>query len=349
MHPPSSPAPLSRRAMLKSAGGLGLFGALAAGLPALIPHVTDEKGTSSRDDLSLDFEMDRLENADADLVIIGDSMVPCRVDPVQLGEMLGKRVHLLYRHGSATAHWFLFFKNIVCAVANRPQRVVFFFRDTYWNLPRLRIGGERAGLIEDLSVGREIELESVFDGSAAKERPLVDRAIRVLDTSYEVDRYGEEARARIRKLALEATSIRSSGDDLMDRVDRLFALENLRHDLADDLADQGTESTSQLAGFDPSPTASFLPHIESLARQHGIDLGFHRVMRRRAAGPRYVPPPALRDYLQDMSAWAENNGHRLTDENGDPSLTASLFADGDHVKPEARGFWTTRIADHLRA
>lgn len=343
------PAHPSRRAMLKTFGQLGLFGALAAGVPALLPHHPDDgRQTSSTDDLSLDQEWEKLRAARPDIVIIGDSMLPCRVDPKLLGELLGKRVYTLYRHGSATAHWFLFFKNVVCGVEPRPERVVFFFRDTYWHLPRLRIGGDRAGLIEDLSVGREVELETVLEGSQAARRPLVDAAEHWLDIIYKIDSYGNEARQRITKWAREAASVKSTGRQVNARLDRIFSLENLRHDLADDLADEDTDNVNEFAMFDPASTASFLPHIDSLAREHGIDIGFHRVRRRRFTEPGYREPAALRDYQDDFREWAVSRGHTFSDESGDTSLTADLFADGDHVKIEAREFWTRRLADSLR-
>jgi len=342
----------TRRNFLRSSGQLSLFGLIAAGAPALIPHNEPIDELGSDDDISLKNEQDRLQSEQPNLILIGDSMLPCRVNPQQLTTTLNRKVSLLYRNGSATAAWFLMFKNIVCSLPNPPSHVAFFFRDHYFHIPRLRIDGDRATLIRSLSIGRELEFESVITGSQAAKRPIIDHTSRLLDHSYAIDGYSNEAHNRLRKLAFNLTSFGTDGKSRREHMDRIFSINNLRHDLNDDLNDldgTGTDDINDNAAFSTNPSTSFLPHLDSLAKNNNIQLIFHRVRRRRHTRPGYRDDPALAKYINAFRQWTADHNHLFTDESGDTSLGAGLFADGDHVAQEATTLWTRHFSLLLNA
>ena len=63
--------------------------------------------------------------------------------------------------------------------------------------------------------------------------------------------------------------------------------------------------------FDPSPRASFLPHMVALAKAQGVRLHFHRVKRRPLPDGTRPDLPAMTRYLADLQAWLPDPGLRL--------------------------------------
>jgi hypothetical protein len=331
---------------------LAVFILLAVGLPALIPFSNETRAQSARDAISVPDEIARLNGEKPELVIIGDSMVPCRVDREILGRELGRPVSLLAFNGSATASWFLLFKNVVLAMESPPRTVVFFFRDTYFHLPRYRTTGQRAALIESLSLGAEPELESVLAGAPAGGNPILNGANDILDAAWRVDGYRDKATEEVGDIAMGWSNFGMSKDQFRAYMNVIFSIENLRHDLAGDAADMAEDiSYDDLdqPQWSTSPTAGFLPHLEKVAAEKNIRLVFYRVKQRDHTRNDWQAPEATRVYMEQFRAWAAERGHGFADESLDPEIVFEHFADGDHTREEDRPFISTRVAKAIGA
>jgi hypothetical protein len=343
MHP--APPATRRRGLAQ----LALFLALALGLPALIPHHENRRGDGSRDDISRADEIARLESEGPQIIIIGDSMVPCRIDPAQLGRELGRPASLLTFDGSASASWFLLAKNVAARVDPRPAWLVVFFRDNHFHFPLYRTGGQRQAFIDSLRAGAEPEFDFVLSAGRHRGNPVIDRTADLMDALWRLDGYQEEAAGSLRNLAFDATSLGSPRRAREMAIEHIFALANLRGDLA--AGEEGPEATERVGGDQPAftddPADSFLPHLLHATREAGMRLCLYRVKRRRHASG--APDPAhLTAYLAGLQAWAAANGVAYADETGDPALAITLFADGDHTQFSARPLWTNRAASHLQ-
>lgn len=332
---------------------LAVFLAVAIGLPALIPYVnTRKKNPSARDGVSVPEQIERLEKEKPSIVIIGDSMVPCRVDGEILGRELGRPVSLLAFNGSASAAWFLLFKNVVCAMEKPPATVVFFFRDTYFHLPRYRTTGQRVALLDDLRLGAEPVLESVLSGAPVGSNPILVAADDALDAMWRVDGYRSRASEMLMETAMGWSKNGLTENQFRAYMEAVFSLRNLRGDLAGDAPEMDEKlAYNELPPpeWSMAPTASFLPHIEQLAAQKNIRLVFYRVKQRGHTMSDWRESEASLAYLGHFKTWAAAQGHGFADESADPEIRFEHFADGDHTREEDRAFVSTRVAAGLRA
>ncbi len=336
----------------KGLAQLGIFLLLALGLPALVPFHQQADVNSSREAISIDEQQKRLEKEKPRMVIIGDSMVPCRVDKDVLSRELGTPVSLLSFDGSASASWFLLFKNIVAEMENPPGQVVIFFRDIYFHMPRYRTTGQRLALIESVSLGAEPELESTLTGDPAAGNPILDPADDILDAAWKIDGYRDFASEKVREAAMKFSRLETGTGQRRAFMDEVFSLKNLRRDLAADIAElqDGREhANSAFPVWSTNPLETFLPHIEKVAKEKGIQLIFYRVKQRRHTREGENDPPELKAYLGGFREWAKNSGHLFADESLDPAILDQHFADGDHTRDEERPFVSTRVAATLKA
>ena len=186
---------------------LAVFVALAVGVPALLPERPPQSGHSASKATSVSQEITRLEESRPEVVVIGDSMVPCRIDPGQLGMLLGKRCRLLSFNGSASASWFLLMKNVVAKAEPVPPWVVVFFRDDHFHYPAYRTTGQRKALLDSLRVGNEPELERVLTKERSGSSKILDETSILLDKTWRVDSYRDHSLERLRSLAMNISSL----------------------------------------------------------------------------------------------------------------------------------------------
>ena len=322
---------------------LAAFVALAVGVPALLPERPPETGHSASKAASASQEIDRLQESRPEVVVIGDSMVPCRIDPDQLGKLLGRRCRLLSFNGSASASWFLLLKNVVAKTEPPPPWVVVFFRDDHFHYPAYRTTGPRKALLDSLRVGNEPELERVL----TKERPgsskILDEASVVLDKTFRVDSYRDHSLDRLRNAAMDVSSLGNTKKFRAAALDYIFDIKHLRGDL------QTGEDTpgDAIPAWSDDPTASFLPLMAETAKKAGFRLCLYRVRTRDLAAGK-AQKPEMTAYIDGLKAWAARNGVTYADETTDSELTLAMYADGDHTKESARSQWTTRAAEHLK-
>jgi len=339
---------------------------LALVVPALLlrlgkPEVGEAFPVGDRLDPKV--ELDRLNKAGSDWVIVGNSMVNSRIDQDCLEEISGREVRRLAEGGTQSAIWFLILKQIIVKAERKPEWVSIFFRDTDLTWADFRTTGVNEDLILALQGPAQPEWQQVLVRD--KEQGTVAAFSHGLQWLLPAQEVNKESRKRLQEAAFTLTQLPGSWTKGVRRqeLNERFGLAHLRHDLGSDsqtaakpgggtghtepadVPDPGMyENGPQV--FDPSPDASFLPHMIALAKQHGIKLHFHRVKRRPLANHTRPDPGLLKAYLADLKSYLETHGAVMTDESQDLALTLDLYADGDHIASDeatqrryAENFW----------
>ena len=274
-----------------------------------------------------------LRSLNPDYVIIGDSMAG-RVSVERLAEVSHGIVGPLLQFASGPAYWYLVLKNQVVASGVHPQWVFVFFRDTNLTDVMFRLDGPYRTYLDRVALDLEPELNTVVGRRTAGPWR---RVYQWTDAAYHVARTRQWLEP-----VLTAWPARLIGgpppgpDHLLERVNQAFALEHLRTMAQADLEDIDVRE----ADFAAHVNESVLPLMLSLARTHGLRLGFVRVMRRPQQGRPPAQPPELVRYTRDLRNYLGSNGAVLFDDNDVSELAALPYEDGDHVAREARGPYT---------
>ena len=291
-----------------------------------------------------------------DWILMGNSMLNSRIDNEPLADISGLKVRKVSKGGSQSALWFLFLKNVVIASKAKPAIVTIFFRDTDLTWPEFRIRGLNEELIATLRGPEQPEWQEVLVEGDSSEAGLQNWIRDGLSDLFPVTDLRPNARRSIQEKSFRATRIGTHMNSSGRRVElnQRFSLTHLRHDLG---GDSVTASASQPAAaaanaggpaevidpgiyedgprtFDPSPKASFLPHLVQLASQHGITLHFHRIKRRPGTSNLRPDDVTMQAYMKDLEAWLAAHHCVYTDESQDASLTLDMYADGDHISSE---------------
>ncbi len=276
-----------------------------------------------------------------DFVFIGDSMLESRLDEAVFERLTGRRAFVIAENGSASARWWLAFKNQVVAAGVRPQRVFLFFRDRQWSWPEYRTGSQYRESLEAAAQATEPELDQVLGRSRSGVRARVDAA---LDRVYPIRLGQAEALERLDERALHWTpGFRQAKSQTRKAIEASFDIKRLRKDVGTEMA---TDDGPQSRAFDPDPAESFLPHLADVARQHNLQLCLVRVKRRpnRPDNVRYDRAD-LEPYVTSLREWTLAQGIGFHDFTRDPVITLSMYADGDHIAAEARAEWTRHFVE----
>lgn len=329
--------------------------ALSLVIPALLlrlgkPEVGEAFPVGDRLDPKV--ELDRLNKAGSDWVIVGNSMVNSRIDQRYLEKISGREVRRLAEGGTQSAIWFLILKQIIVKAKAKPEWVSIFFRDTDLTWADFRTTGVNEDLILALQGPAQPEWQQVL--VRQKDEGLIATVSHSLQWLLPAQDALKAGRRSLQDAAFTLTQMPNSWQKSVRRLElnERFSLAHLRHDLGSDsqtaakpgggashadpadVPDPGMyENGPQV--FDPSPDVSFLPHMIALAKQHGIKLHFHRVKRRPLANHIRPDPGLLTAYLADLKSYLETHGAVMTDESHDLALTLDLYADGDHIASDA--------------
>jgi hypothetical protein len=283
----------------------------------------------------------QLREAQPEYVFLGDSMLDSRIDGPYLEELLGgRRVTVLAPGGSATARWYLAFKNYVIPSGVRPRVVFIFFRDRYFSQPRLRTDGRYRR-----------EMEAAMQPDEPVVRRLVDKPSgsgpdlgRLVERAYPVVGLRATVREDIQKLAATVVSAKAEREVLIEKTNASFGVRHLRPDLPSELT---VAEAAEAAPFSPDREISFLPHLVELAGRHRLRLCLVRVKRRPNQGNVRTQDPELRSYVAALKSYVEASGHYFHDDTDDATLTLATYQDGDHLYEEARGPYTQRFVRRL--
>ena len=281
-----------------------------------------------------------LRAAQPEFVVIGDSMAGVRIEPSDLSRLVGRSVAGLIRPSTPVAYWYLALKNLVAENGLTHIRgAIIFFRDD-----QLTTQVEDVGPILDrVAHDEEPELDRILAAYRLGPFSDVHRAARAV---YQFDRTRVWLEPRLNHAPALAVSDRSQADAFLEAVNtELFALERLRPLAAADLP----QAQDAFLDFHEQVGRSLLPEILNVAERRGIRLAFIRVQRR----PRPDGPPeqseALTRYLSDLQAYLERRGAYYHDDRGDVDQPLAVYADGDHLRLDARPGYMRRFAQkHAR-
>jgi hypothetical protein len=271
-------------------------------------------------------------------VVIGDSMCRSRVEETELEKLTGRQVVDLAQNGSASARWYLIFKNYLAASGVKPRMTFFFFRDTALTDPTHRTGGKYRRELEEAMTDSEPVVESLLLHAAVTGKSAWQRA---LSRIYPVQDRQTAVREATEERLLQVASFSMTRDGLRGSLNETFDITRLRQNVPSDLA---SDEEREIEVFDPSPNKSFLPHILEVAKANGLEVCFVRVKRSKQREDKW-----LDRYLADLSGYLTANGAHYYDENTDAQITPEMFSDGDHIDRRYRPFVTGRLYSHLPA
>lgn len=358
----SAPIVPRRRALAQ----LAVMAGVGVGLPAAIGRWLPQPRTAEDVDTELDFdpaaERRSLVKEPLGWALIGNSMLNSRIYTPHLNAVSSWNCRKLGIGGTQSAIWWLLFKNILLASGARPLWVTVFFRESDLTWPDFRITGKNAILIHSLKKRHEPEWDQVMAGRDAAISSVSSTAA---ERVFGVEGHDDWARRRIQDASFELTALEGvkRGKRRLE-LNELFSLDALRGDLGDDGGGRDEPDTSASASpeaalkppdpgmyaqaptvFDPSPSASFLPHFVALAAAHDIRLHFHRVKRRPDGQGRRLELPVFQRYQEDLQEYLRAHHCAYSDESGDLELNLAWYKDGDHIDKERREafaakFWT---------
>lgn len=327
---------------------------VALGVPSLLCHWQDSPvvGLNHQNtEFSVQREELALRRAKAEWVLVGNSMVNTRIDNDRLSEISGIAAHKLAKGGTQSAVWFLFLKNILAKSQQQPKWVTVFFRETDLTWPDYRIDDVNEDIIAMLSGPKEPEWKQVITARQTSGSGVCGLAGGTLASLLPSQYLRPLSRRSVQVKSFRLTRIGTGMNSTQRRVEmnERFSLPHLRHDLGSDGAPNEMQAETGMADeindpgiyvdgpmvFDPSPDASFLPHMVALGRKMGWKMHFHRIKKRPSGGVDKQDLPLTAAYMKNLQAWLEQNGCVFTDESQDPALSLDMYADGDHIDDEA--------------
>jgi len=261
---------------------------------------------------------ERLRKERPEWILVGNSMLNCRVDNAELEALTGHQLYKLSFSGTKSAMWYLMLKTIVVPSGVKPKVVTIMFRDRDLTRPTVRVI-DNAEMIERLD-GRALpEWQQVLGAyEASLTSPwtkLTTRVGDVFDTLMPSTKWNEWARNKVQKTAFNLSAFGDPRDYPERREERndVLSMNHLRkssdgaNNADDDEADK--KDTEPPIAFDPSPDQSFLPHMVKLAQQAGFKLHFHRIKTNPDMAPPMDEVQRTRvAYLADLKAWLEAQG-----------------------------------------
>jgi len=291
-------------------------------------------------------EIARLEMERPDLVCIGSSYVPAAINPKKMQKLTGIKTGLLWRGGAASACWYLFVKNVICAAPHKPALVLIYFQDAFLTVPTFRIDGtDRVNKLDRFSLPDEPLLgELAYRQKDGALLHAVERHWPLLRLRESVK---DRVQSSVERLAvrpfLEAddNDVQKIFRDIFSDVDMDKELLSRRQLEEEDLAGLPSDCFDFHAWID----RSFLPPIIQLLRDHQVSLVLVRMKRRQQAAG--IPESAeLRAYMSDMRAYLERERVPLVDFSADPRIRLEHYAHGDHLRTQA--LFTPMLAAALR-
>lgn len=279
-----------------------------------------------------DAELVALKQNDISYVFIGNSMLGTRIDKEELSTMLGEEVFLLRRGGSASAVWFLQFKNYVVASQLRRKRVVIFFRDRFLTDPLYRTSGKYSKYLAEASHAEEPVLKLVLSGKSRDWRFGIHESIKQQVPLHRFRPKFDRLLDSFGGTSMAACCESGTREENLIAVNSLFKVDKLRRvKEGDTVATSAAKRT-----FGQALEGSFLPHLIKLAADHNIPLVFVRVQRR----PPQEANASLATYIDELATYLEANGTGFIDLSTGETVPLEWYGKGDHIAPEFRKQYT---------
>ncbi len=280
----------------------------------------------------------------AKVVLIGNSVLNSSVDEKTLSSLLGLWCTKLAQGGSASASWYLTFKNVVIAAPKRPKIVVFFFRDTFWTQPFYRTTGRYRRFIDDQSTNSE---------------PLLDRLIFTPDPlqrfiQSSLPSFGKRELLQDiinRNLKTIVSNLLKMRIQSVDKAaERAFHYSKMQKSLVEKEQKKAESVAYQFnEPFAEAIEKSFLPHVIDLAESANIQLVFVRVKKRRDLVSN-KQTTQLVQYIEDMKMYLSLRNIPLIDFTDNRNITEKHFGSGDHLNSKkGKPLFTRLLAKQLKS
>ena len=318
---------------------LCLFIVIVLSVPAVLNQVIPAKAHFNSKPIK------RLRAKQPDLVLIGDSMLPSRIDADLLEKKLGCRVALVWNGGAASAWWYLGLKNYALAAGIHPKVVGIFFRDRLLTSASLRTTGIFRGAIESVMQKDEPIVRQVLGDDTARGTGL-ERWATLL---YPLNGRRHVQHEKLHWIALRSVTMNGghAARHLERRVNDAFDVNRLRGGVSESSELAGTEATP----FDSDPAKSFLPHMVDLAARAHVRLVFVRVKRYPGGNGKVAQSESLTRYITELRTWLVQHGCVLIDDTNNPAFAPDLYlkVNDDHIGPWARSRSTEIYAEHFHS
>lgn len=291
--------------------------------------------------------LDTLATRQPATVLVGNSMVGEGIDEQLFASLVPGGAYKLGINGAASAVWYLFLKNVICALENPPRTVVLFFRDTFLTYPDYRVDGKYFSKVERF---------------AGPDEELLDR-LAYLDgmssTTYFAEKwvplFGEREKLQneivgVAKFGFPRRLIKADSSTVDQAINAVFADSNMNQMLltAAQLDAEKVGGSEDHFDFEARVDVSFLPAMVGLMEERGVELVMCRIKRRRDLKPN-SRPAALEAYIRDLGAYLDARGVPLLDYTEEDSLVLDHFGEGDHLNEHGREIFTRLVAEDLLA
>lgn len=287
---------------------------------------------------------DDLLKSNADIALLGDSILVYGVDPVQLASLMGRKVYKLGIPGSASAAWYLALKNIIATAPHKPRYLAITFRDTILTVPDFRVNGKYFDLVAQLATPKEpLLIERSYIQQMSPVEKLADQYLPI---------YGSRLSLREKldyAIRYSLPAVFGCDTDCTDQANiEVFRDNNLDQKL---LIDAATSAESYLytpdrLDFKQQLEQSYLPEIIKIARKNKIRLILVRTKHLNAASES-SEPVALKNYIQALKVYAAENNVVLLDFAYDNRLTNDLYYDDYHTTKAGMSVFTQILAEAL--
>lgn len=283
----------------------------------------------------------RLEAAQPEIVLIGNSMVNSRFTEAELGRLLApKRVGMVAVGGSKSAFWYLALKNVVLP-GTRPREILFFYRRRELTDARDRALGPDAHRLHWVSRSDDPFVAEIL--APGWDEP-VERIGWTLGRLAPVGRLHAVLEPTIDSFASSTAELLTGArgkEPSKKALTSVFAVSKLR---SSDL--ETLRSEKENVPFQEELGRSFLPAIIQMAKDAKIKLTFLRVRTRTDAAAK--KPRRLRSYDRALLAYLRKNGAEHVDLTGNAWETESLYGEGDHIHRRYRDQYTRLFVQHYR-
>ena len=332
--------PRSRRDLLQ------LLGVCALPLLGVAPLIVTRQ-EQVEEPLEFDTEhLDVLQHDPPEVVLIGNSMVYCRLNIHYLPDLMAPlSVETIAEGGTRSLQWFLWLKNHVVATQPHAKVVFLFYRDYDFHRANFRVSGKFLNEIR----------RTMREGDQAYLRLARGQSQGWGVKGWLEDRFdtiplNSHCRSKVEDTAMDAAALLTGGTDkkIEAKVSKVFDLLELRRDVQDAGIAENDNPILEKTQFSADPGKNYLSHFASVAGEHGIKLVFYRVRRRPDETNHVEQTDLLRQYTADFKAWAESLGHAHVDETDDERITLEMFRDGDHLYRESYDAYTEMFYQRVK-
>jgi hypothetical protein len=284
-----------------------------------------------------------IEEAGAEMVLLGDSVLRDSVDGELFGSLIGMRAHKISQGGSASAFWYLALKNNIIYAEPKPEHLVVFFRDTMLTSPGLRVTGNYSVVIDEFAGEEDTLLVQL--AYINQMHPMEQFAGKYLPVFGERLKLRESLENRL-KNTVPGFLLDCQGECVQTAIDTVFEEEQLDLEESDKVIVRAEDYLYRLEEmrFEKRLGESFLPEIMRIAREAGIRLSFVRTKTWRY--PELEDePPALQRYHRELASYLAENDVVLLDFAHDARITRDMYKDDIHMSLEGRAAFTPMLAE----